>query len=475
MLFHTVEFFYFLVFFSFCWFPLRGKLAGRFILLMFSSVFYAAWDYRFLPLIWTTIVVDYYISKRLSGKHTSHRKVLLTMSLALNLSILGIFKYWNFIIDIFGWVHGSFNYLHIQNMIIPVGVSFYTFQSMSFIIDAYRRKEKCDCSLWDYASYVSFFPQLVAGPIERKKNLLPQIINPPKFATSNLLDGFYLFSCGFARKAVGDLIALRVDPIFANIQSASPNEICLAIIGFSFQIYFDFSGYTDMARGVARVMGINLMINFRTPYFAKSCREFWTRWHISLSTWIRDYLYISLGGNRHGLARHLGNLLFTMMIAGLWHGAGANFIIWGFLHGSFLVTNVLYADYIRHFFPVSRGVISILEKHLCRFITFAAVTYAWIYFRVPTMNEAITFNAKLFQYFQQPSFLPIEVSLIILVLIMGLLDLYQYLEEKKKKTSTKEWTIPSSIAHGVVAGFFMIMGIFVFNGTSINAFIYFQF
>ena len=209
------------------------------------------------------------------------------------------------------------------------------------------------------------------------------------------------------------------------------------------------------------------------PYFAKSCREFWTRWHISLSTWIRDYLYISLGGNRHGLARHLGNLLFTMMIAGLWYGAGANFIIWGFHMGPSSYECSICRLYSPFF--LSPEAISILEKHLCRFITFAAVTYAWIYFRVPTMNEAITFNAKLFQYFQQPSFLPIEVSLIILVLIMGLLDLYQYLEEKKKKTSTKEWTIPSSIAHGVVAGFFMIMGIFVFNGTSINAFIYFQF
>ena len=310
-------------------------------LLAASCFFYACWDAKFLGLMWVTIVTDFSVSRRLQvTDHPGKRRGLLLISCIVNLSILAFFKYANFFVEsttaLFSWLGLPVNPLTL-NVVLPVGISFYTFQSMSYTIDVYRRQMPALQSLTDYALYVTLFPQLVAGPIERGTHLAAQIRRKTLASWNDLQDGAWLILKGLFKKAVmADNLAVFVDQVFSG-GTNNGLEVLLGTYAFAFQIYGDFSGYTDIARGIGKFMGYDFMLNFRRPYLATDPSDFWQRWHISLSSWLRDYLYIPLGGNRGSVLSTCRNLMVTMLLGGLWHGAAWNFVIWGAFHGALLV------------------------------------------------------------------------------------------------------------------------------------------
>jgi D-alanyl-lipoteichoic acid acyltransferase DltB (MBOAT superfamily) len=446
------------------------------VILAFSNVFYGWWNWKFLGLLWATIIVDYSLGRLLARTDDrTARRLLLGASLATNLGILGFFKYYNFFVSglVVAGLDASRGW-RIRDLALPVGISFYVFQSMSYTLDVYRREQEPVRSLARFAAFVCYFPQLVAGPIERLKHLLPQILSPAPITVERVIHGIFLFSLGFFRKAMADTLAAFVDPVFGHLQAAAPADVALAIFTFGLQIYLDFTGYVDMARGVSRVIGIDLVMNFDAPYLATSPREFWRRWHISLSRWLRDYLYISLGGNRRGLPRHLANLMVTMLLGGLWHGAGLNFVAWGGLHGIYLVLNTLWDRYAP---PPARGraPASIPRALLGWLLTFLAVNYAWLYFRSPTIADAMIANRKLAQWILHPSLPGATVGYAILVGIAALMEL---LIRFRAGPGWGEGLPPrpaAALARGAFAGLFVVTGLVLLAGIPTQQFIYFQF
>ena len=318
-----------------------GRRHQNIFLLVASYFFYGWWDWRFLLLIFTSTVVDFYSARYIArSQDVFHRRALLSLSLVLNFGFLGVFKYFNFFSDslssalaMFGAPSHATAFLKI---ILPPGISFYTFQAVAYIVDVYHRKLEPAESLVDYALFISLFPHLVAGPIQRPSHLLPQVQNPRRFDKDAFFDGLMLILSGLFRKCVvADNCAKLADAAFSG-RLGEPN-ISVVLIGayaFAWQIYADFSGYSDIARGSAQLLGFHFMVNFRQPYLATSLQDFWRRWHISLSTWLRDYLYIPLGGSREGEAKTYRNLMTTMLLGGLWHGANWTFVVWGGLHGT---------------------------------------------------------------------------------------------------------------------------------------------
>ena len=312
------------------------------LLLVASYYFYAAWDWRFLSLIVISTIVDYICGQGIvNAKGTGVRRAYLITSLTFNLGFLGFFKYYDFFAENLNDLLIAIGFMPSNlwlNIVLPVGISFYTFQTMSYTIDIYRGNLKPTRNLLNFALFVSFFPQLVAGPIERAKHFLPQIERPRKLNAEQLSQGSWLIFWGLFKKiAVADNLAPIVDSIYANSANATVAEVYVGTLAFAFQIYCDFSGYSDVARGLAKLMGFDLMLNFNQPYFALNPSDFWRRWHISLSTWLRDYLYIPLGGNRRGTTRTYINLAIVMFLGGLWHGASWNFVWWGIFHGCILM------------------------------------------------------------------------------------------------------------------------------------------
>lgn len=331
----------FALFFAVC-FILRWLLpkysVQKTYLLLCSYFFYGAWDWRFLLLIFTSTTVDYLTALRISAEQEAvRRRVWLMISLITNLGFLGFFKYYNFFAhsgtSLLEWLGLDFRVVTLE-IVLPVGISFYTFQSMSYTIDVYRKKLTPIRNFRDYALFVSFFPQLVAGPIVRASDFLPQLTSERSLKQVDFRRFLALFWIGYLKKAcIADNIAAVIDPVFADPSLYGAQDILLAAVGYSVQIYCDFSGYSDMAIAAAGLLGYQLCLNFDAPYFAASVRDFWRRWHISLSTWLRDYLYISLGGNRGARARIYLNLMITMVLGGLWHGANMTFVLWGTAHG----------------------------------------------------------------------------------------------------------------------------------------------
>jgi alginate O-acetyltransferase complex protein AlgI len=312
------------------------------LLLAASYVFYAFWDYRFVSLIIISTAVDYCIGLKLgSTTRQKHRKFLLAISIVVNLGLLGFFKYFGFFADSFATLLTHFGLTATTStlqIVLPIGISFYTFQTLSYTIDVYRKTIKPTQNPVNFALFVSFFPQLVAGPIERASNMLPQIEGPRKIDARKINTGVFLILWGYFKKLViADNLAPIVDKVFDSNAAETGIAIPLATFAFTIQLYCDFSGYTDIARGLARMLGFELTCNFRLPFFARNPRELWARWHISLSSWLRDYLYIPLGGNRGHTIATYRNLLFTMLLGGLWHGAAWHFILWGLFHGLLLV------------------------------------------------------------------------------------------------------------------------------------------
>jgi len=371
--------------------PHRGQ--NR-MLLVASYVFYAAWDYRFLSLLLFSTAVDYVAGLRMAAAGTARaRRRWLILSLVSNLGLLGFFKYFNFFVESAGAALGSLGIpveplrLHI---VLPVGISFYTFQTLSYSIDVYRGRMAPERSLRDFALFVAYFPQLVAGPIERATRLLPQLREPRRVTASHIHNGIWLISWGLFKKAViANNLAILVDRTFSPATVATGPEYLVAIYAFAFQIYCDFSGYSDMARGLASLMGIDLMENFDRPYSATSIRDFWRRWHISLSTWLRDYLYVPLGGSRRGRWLTYRALLLTMLLGGLWHGAKWTFVVWGLYHGLLLA--------VYRWLMVERAVAlpdGRAWRVAWRIATFHLVCLGWLFFRANDLAQVGTVLAS---------------------------------------------------------------------------------
>ena len=385
MLFNSGLFLQFFAAFLLLYYVVRKHLAARNVLIVIASyVFYGAWDYRFLALLAFSSLLDFYVGNALDRLDDPRkRKHLLILSLMVNLGILGFFKYCNFFIESFAdlaLAAGFKTNLPSLQIILPVGISFYTFQSMSYAIDVYRRELPATRNLIHFLAYVSFFPQLVAGPIERARHLLPQFAATRVITLSMVREGIWLCLWGMFKKVViADNLAPLVEMVYGHDSPSGPIVI-LATVAFALQIYGDFSGYSDIARGTALILGFNIMLNFNLPYTATSMREFWQRWHISLSTWLRDYLYIPLGGNRRGPARTAINLFLTMLLGGLWHGARWNFALWGAWHGLALIVQ-------------RRGIgqNSVKPKHSANhlkwLLTLVVVLYGWLLFRAESFRH----------------------------------------------------------------------------------------
>jgi len=368
-------------------------------LLITSYTFYGYWDYRFCSLLAISTIIDYFVGARLfTEKNNQKRKLLLLGSLVVNLGILGFFKYFNFFLSSFETMinplGGNLDYLHL-NIILPVGISFYTFQTLSYTIDIYREKLKPTTNFIDFALFVSFFPQLVAGPIERATNLLPQIASIRTNLKINIGTGVWLIIVGLFKKVmIGDNTGRIVDRIFGQPEIYTSAELLMGLVLFSIQIYADFSGYSSIARGTARLLGIKLIKNFRQPYLAENITDFWRRWHISLSQWLRDYLYIPLGGNRNGKQKKYINLMITMLLGGLWHGASWNFVIWGGLHGFYLTFHKLFSHLKMSIFDFT-----IVNNKLVKIIsTYIIVLFAWLFFRAIDTNTIIIFFNKMLHW-----------------------------------------------------------------------------
>lgn len=397
MLFNSITFFVFLliVLLLFWWIQPKHPKLGKAVLLVSSYIFYGWWDWRFLLLIIISSASDFFIGRLLFHKKTPGiRKILLAVSLLINLGILFFFKYFNFFIDSLHYILGSNNVTQWStlNIILPVGISFYTFQTLSYTIDIYRRNIQPSQSALTFFTFVAFFPQLVAGPIERAKRLIPQFEKPQLFSYPQATDGLKLMVWGlFKKMVIADQLAIIVNTVYSQPENFSGAEIIIATFLFGFQIYCDFSGYSDIAIGTAKLFGIELMSNFKTPYLASSISDFWHRWHISLSTWFRDYVYISLGGNRKGSFKWSGNILITFLVSGLWHGANLTFLLWGLVHGLLYISEKLIAPIIK------------TPKRIKTFvgwlITFTLVNCCWIFFRAESTEHLNLLWQRVFSNF----------------------------------------------------------------------------
>jgi len=370
---------------------LVARKARLLFLLIASYVFYAYWDYRFLPLIWASSTADYLLGHAIArAPNAASRKRWLVLTVVMNLGVLGLFKYYNFGVDQMSALLTSLGLPGLEatlEVALPVGISFFTFESMSYVIDVYRGELEPHQSYAEYLTFVAFFPHLVAGPIVRPKDLLPQLAGVARFDERAASEGLFLIAVGLGKKIlIGDFLALRlVDQVFDAPHFYSALEMYAATVGYALQIYCDFSGYTDIAIGSALLLGVRFPKNFDSPYKSTSIVEFWRRWHISLSTWLRDYLYIPLGGNRHGRVRTYFNLLCTMLLGGLWHGAAWTFLIWGALHGVALAVNRYWAERWARPQPESP---SFLRRAALVLLTFHFVCLGWIFFRSSSFGSA---------------------------------------------------------------------------------------
>ncbi len=405
MLFNSTAFLIFLpIVFGLYWLVFARRVALRNLFLVAASyVFYGWWDWRFLILIVVSSVVDYLAGRALGrwDRPLLRRAALLT-SLAVNLGFLFFFKYYDFFVEslvaAFAGVGITLN-TRTLGLILPVGISFYTFQTLSYTIDVYRRQMDPTKDILAFFAFVSFFPQLVAGPIERAKDLLPQFYTHRRFDAQAAHEGLLFMLWGlFKKMVVADNCAPIVDEIFANYESLPPPVLALGTVLFAFQIYGDFSGYSDIAIGTARLFGFSLMVNFRQPYFSRDIAEFWRRWHISLSTWFRDYLYIPLGGSRGGPVLRVRNVMAIFLISGLWHGANWTFVVWGLLNALFFLPLLLWGRNRRYLDAVARESMLPSARELFQMLTnFALVCLAWIFFRAQSIDQAWGYLLSLFR------------------------------------------------------------------------------
>ena len=404
MLFNSIDFAIFLpVVFFLYWFVVNKNLKFQNALIVFASyVFYGWWDWRFLSLIIFSTVVDYVVGQKLrTEQQPIKRKVLLWLSIIVNLGFLGFFKYYNFFLDNF---LDAFTVLGAQikanslNIILPVGISFYTFQTLSYTIDVYKKKLEPSRDFMSFSAFVCFFPQLVAGPIERATNLLPQFYKRRTFEYDKAVDGMRQILWGLFKKVViADNCAVFANHAFNNSADLNGSTLVLGAIFFTFQIYGDFSGYSDIAIGTSRLFGFNLKQNFATPYFSRDIAEFWRRWHISLSTWFRDYLYIPLGGSRGGIWQKVRNTFIIFIVSGFWHGANWTFIIWGALNAVYFLPLLLTKRNRNNLSVIAKGkLLPSFREFFAMLTTFILTVFAWIFFRAESLNHAFIYIGGVF-------------------------------------------------------------------------------
>ena len=474
MLFNSIEFFIFLpIVFTLFWSIQSYSLrAGNCILLGASYLFYGWWDWRFLSLIAISSLADFLIGQGIASIQTERtRRGLLFASLLVNLGILGFFKYFNFFIDslvsLHPYIEEQIGY-NTLNVILPVGISFYTFQTLSYTIDVYRGKISACKDPLAFFTFVAFFPQLVAGPIERASHLLPQFQKKSKFDTDWAFSGIQLIVWGFFKKVViADNCAVLVDPIFTDYASQSSISLVLGAILFGIQIYCDFSGYSDIAIGTARLLGFDLMTNFRFPYLSSNIAEFWRRWHISLSTWFRDYVYIPLGGSRGSRLKITQNVIIVFMVSGLWHGANWTFVFWGLIHAILFLPLILLGSN-KNNGSQNRVIIRILKS----LGTFSVVCLAWIFFRAESLPVAVEYIQFIFSNTENSTIYFLDkkrlmVVFLIICLCTGLLLAFEINAESKGKTSV----MPNKWILSLIALSIPFLGAFKNHAN----FIYFQF
>ena len=478
MLFNSIDFAIFLpIVFLLYWFVIHKNLKLQNLFLVVASyVFYAWWDWRFLSLIIFSTLIDYTVGRLLAHEnHVHKRKILLLISIVVNLGFLGFFKYYNFFLDnftqAFTWM-GTPISARALSIVLPVGISFYTFQTLSYSIDVYRKKLEPTKDVVAFAAFVSFFPQLVAGPIERATNLLPQFYKKRQFDYNKAVDGLRQILWGLFKKVViADNCAYFVNTIFDNHQDYSGSTLVLGAVFFAFQIYGDFSGYSDIAIGTARLFGFNLKQNFAFPYFSRDIAEFWRRWHISLSTWFRDYLYIPLGGSRGSKSNQVRNVFIIFLVSGFWHGANWTFIVWGGLNALYFLPLLLT--------KINRSHIEIVAVHkkwpsildiLRMGITFCLTTLAWIFFRAESVSHAWSYLKGICDrsLVSIPQIRPTDIMILIILFIgiewIGRHNLYAI------ETFGLKWKRPLRLAF-----YYLLIVLIFWFGRNDQEFIYFQF
>jgi len=474
LLFNSLEFVIFLPVVLLVYYQLPHKWQNRFLLVA-SCVFYAAWDWRFLFPLLASTSIDYWCAKRMealgvAGAPREKRRPYVVLSVVTNLSLLGFFKYFNFFYENFQALAAGLGFhprLTTLEIVLPIGISFYTFQALSYTIDVYRGHFHPTNSFFDFLLAVLYFPHLVAGPIQRAASLIPQVMKPRQVTREQIIEGIHLIAWGYFKKVfIADNVSPVADRMF-NLVSPDGWQTMIAVYAFAVQIYCDFSGYTDIARGSAKLMGFEFVLNFNLPYLATNPSDFWKRWHISLSSWLRDYLYIPLGGNRGSRMATYRNLMLTMIIGGFWHGAAWNFLLWGFYHGLLLVVHRLLEPAWRIFdWP---GVWGRRISFLLRMILFFQLTcYGWLLFRARSFAQIFGMTASLFRPWQvdwtlAQQLLPYALPLIVV-------QVFQYLTGK---LHFLDWPhLPAEVRVVVYSVFLYCV---LFRGGMPQSFIYFQF
>ena len=487
MLFNSIDFAVFLpiVFIFYWWVTAKNLKLQNGLIVVSSLIFYGWWDWRFLSLLLFSSFVDYGIGLALKNENRAQkRKFLLCVSLFLNLGLLSFFKYFNFFIANFKSAFTFFGHsldLPSLNIILPVGISFYTFQTLSYGIDVYRRKLEPTRDIVAFLAFVSFFPQLVAGPIERATHLLPQFYNKRVFNYDKAVDGLRLILWGFFKKIViADNAALYVNDIFTNYTQYSGGTLILGAVLFAFQIYGDFSGYSDIAIGLARLFGFDLMRNFKYPYFSKNIAEFWKKWHISLTTWFRDYLYLPLGGNRGSLFFKIRNVFIVFLVSGFWHGAKWTFLFWGFIN-ALLFLPLLIINHHKKLETINSKKLLPSRYELFQIVTtFILVTFTWIFFRAENLTQAFLYIKSIFthpNFFQIRSQLTYSSSIIPLLFYLTFLILIEWFNRDNEHVVAdflmkKKWYC-TIIRYSF---YFIILLIIILNvKNEASNFIYFQF
>ncbi len=478
MLFNSLDFAIFLpIVFLLYWFVANKNLKLQNLLIVIASyIFYGWWDWRFLSLILFSTLIDYAVGVLLlKEENTSKRKILLWISILVNLGFLGFFKYYNFFLESFVSVFSLFGAelkASSLNIILPVGISFYTFQTLSYTIDVYKRKLEPTKDIIAFSAFVSFFPQLVAGPIERASNLLPQFYSKRKFDYAMAADGMRQILWGLFKKIViADNCAKYADLIFRKSDYYSGSTLTLGAILFTFQIYADFSGYSDIAIGTSRLFGFKLKQNFAFPYFSRDIAEFWRRWHISLSTWFRDYLYIPLGGSRGSTWMKIRNTFIIFIVSGFWHGANWTFLAWGALNAIYFLPLLLLNKNRNNTDTVAKGKYLPSFKELTQMvITFILIVFSWVFFRAESIGHAYSILTEIFSntFFTLPEIAP--KTLIILIFIFLILEWNGRNQEYSLAQIEYKWKSPFRWSLYLL----LFFSLFIFSSYK-SQFIYFQF
>ncbi len=466
---------FFLVFFFLYWFVTTTRKSRNILILLGSYLFYGWWDWRFVSLLLLSTVIDYCFGLAIHQSPQKRKKLYLWLSVVNNLGILAFFKYFNFFSDSFAGLFSTLGlgtYSYTLEILLPVGISFYTFHGMSYVFDIYYGRVTPTRSFVDYAVFVSFFPLLVAGPIERANHLLPQVVRPRTFNFTQGVAGMQILLWGLFKKVViADGVAHAVDDIFRTYDQLPPVTLAIGVVLFAVQIYCDFSGYSDMAIGLAKLLGFELLVNFRFPYFSRDIAEFWRRWHISLSSWFRDYLYIPLGGSRSGVAQSIRNTFIIFMVSGFWHGANWTFIVWGFLHALYFLPLMLLGKNRAHLEVVAGDrTLPSLKEIVQMVTTFSLVCVAWVFFRAESLGHAFGYLGQMLRPDLSPGTAPLPLYMLVLIIATFVVEWFA-----RRSDITYVFSLLEYRPLRYATYYFLLMVLILYGTFSQTKFIYFQF